>query len=313
MKLSKNELEPIMSNSENIVGFGPNAYSKPATGLNILRETIMGRELFDYAFKEYARRWAFKHPEPADFFRTLEDASGEDLDWFWRGWFYGTEACDISLDSVRYAKPDLTATPRRTQERTVKRNLEKPRLNTFNDLSGIRNREDKNITFQTDTDTTLRDFYWRYARGIEPYDTTQYEVKIPAGGPETLDEMDKPKYNNQHLYELTLSNKGGLVMPVIVEWTYKDGTKEVDRIPAQVWRLNETKVVKTFLKDKEVASVKLDPFRETADINENNNTWNTIPEPSRFTIFKQRQNISRRQEQEPGPNPMQKAQEKKGF
>ena len=104
MKLPKDQLEPIMSNSENIVGFGPNAYSKPATGLNILRETIMGRELFDYAFKEYARRWAFKHPEPADFFRTLEDASGEDLDWFWRGWFYGTDACDISLDSVKYAK-----------------------------------------------------------------------------------------------------------------------------------------------------------------------------------------------------------------
>ncbi len=97
MKLPKDQLEPIMTNSENIIGFGPNAYSKPATGLNILRETIMGRELFDYAFKEYARRWAFKHPEPADFFRTMEDASGEDLDWFWRGWFYSTEVCDISL------------------------------------------------------------------------------------------------------------------------------------------------------------------------------------------------------------------------
>ena len=106
MKLPKDQLEPIMTNSENIVQFGPNAYIKPATGLNILRETIMGRELFDYAFKEYARRWAFKHPAPADFFRTMEDASGEDLDWFWRGWFYGTDACDISLDQCKYAKPD---------------------------------------------------------------------------------------------------------------------------------------------------------------------------------------------------------------
>ncbi len=108
MRLPKDQLEPIMTNSENIVGFGPNAYSKPATGLNILRETIMGRELFDYAFKEYARRWAFKHPEPGDLFRTMEDASGEDLDWFWRGWFYSTDACDISLDTVKYFKADVS-------------------------------------------------------------------------------------------------------------------------------------------------------------------------------------------------------------
>lgn len=114
------------------------------------------------------------------------------------------------------------------------------------------------------------------------------------------------------MYELTLSNKGGLVMPIIVEWTYKDGTKEIDRIPAQVWRLNENKVVKTFIKDKEVASVKLDPFRETADINESNNTWNTIPEPSRFSIFKARQGGGRGAGNQSG-NPMQKAQEKKGF
>jgi hypothetical protein len=312
MKLPKDQLEPIMSNSENIVGFGPNAYTKPATGLNILRETIMGRKLFDYAFKEYARKWAFKHPEPADFFRTLEDASGEDLDWFWRGWFYGTEACDISLDSVKYAKPFLDSMPPQTAERTMKRNVAKPQVTAFDDLSKIRNREDKNINFATDADTSLRDFYWRYARGIELYDTNQYEVKIPAGGPETLDESDKAKYRDRYLYELTLSNKGGLVMPIIVEWTYKDGTKEVDRIPAQIWRLNETKVVKTFVKDKEVASIKLDPYRETADINENNNTWNTMPEPSRFAIFKQRQGTPRGQQQQ-GINPMQKANEKKGF
>src|SRR6185295_16263265 len=126
MRLPKDQLEPIMSNSENIIGFGPNAYTKPATGLNILRETIMGRELFDYAFREYARRWAFKHPEPADFFRTMEDASGEDLDWFWRGWFYSTEVCDISLDSVKYAKPDLSAAPREIPETKTMRAIDKP-------------------------------------------------------------------------------------------------------------------------------------------------------------------------------------------
>ena len=314
MKLPKNELEPIMSNSENIVGFGPNAYSKPATGLNILRETIMGRELFDYAFKEYARRWAFKHPEPADFFRTLEDASGEDLDWFWRGWFYGTDACDISLDSVKYARPDLNAPPRQAQERTVKRSLDKPRVNSYEDISKTRNRDDKKITFATDADTSLRDFYWRYARGIEPYDTNQYEFKNGSRESEPLTDTEKMKYGNRHEYELTFTNRGGLVMPVIVEWTFKDGTKEVDRIPAQVWRLNENKVVKTFVKDKEVESIRLDPNRETADIDESNNTWKTIPPPSKFTVFKQRINAPRGgQQQMQGPNPMQKAQEKKGF
>lgn len=319
MKLPKDQLEPIMSNSENIVGFGPNAYSKPATGLNILRETVMGRELFDYAFKEYARRWAFKHPEPADFFRTMEDASGEDLDWFWRGWFYGTEACDISLDSVKFAKADVNVAPRTGQDRTIKRSLDKP-MATAEDLSKIRNREDKRVTFAVDADTSLRDFYWRYARGIEKYDTTQYEMPAPArfggfgggGGGDPLSDEEKAKFGNRNMYELTFSNKGGLVMPIIIEWTYKDGTKEIERIPAQVWRLNENKVVKTFVKEKEVASIKLDPYKETADINEDNNNWNTMPEPSKFALFKQRV-AAPRAGQQGVPNPMQKAQEKKGF
>jgi hypothetical protein len=310
MKLPKDQLEPIMTNSENIVQFGPNAYSKPATGLNILRETIMGRKRFDYAFREYARRWAFKHPEPADFFRTMEDASGEDLDWFWRGWFYSTDACDISLDSVRSAKPDLDFVPEPTKESVVKRSVDKPILVPDNDISKVRNREDKSIIFQTDADTSLRDFYWRYARGLEPYDTNQYSVTVPATNPEGLSAAEKEKYASTNLYELTFSNKGGLVMPVILEWTYKDGTTEIERIPAQVWRLNENKVVKTFIKNKEVASIKLDPYKETADINDKNNSWNTIPEPSKFTVFKGRMGGARGGQTQAG-NPMQKAAEKK--
>ena len=315
MKLPKDQLEPIMTNSENIVQFGPNAYSKPATGLNILRETIMGREQFDYAFKEYARRWAFKHPTPADLFRTMEDASGEDLDWFWRGWFYSTEACDISIDTVKFAKADVTAKQDPTKEMTVKREVAKPQQAAYDDISKIRNREDNKIKFATDADTTLRDFYWRYARGIEPIDTSKYDVVIPGSTPEALDEDTKAKYAGKNMYELTFSNKGGLVMPIIVEWTYKDGTKEIDRIPAQVWRMNENKVTKTFVKDKEVASIKLDPLKETADINESNNSWNTISEPSKFSVFK----AGLRGGRGGGPggggglNPMQKAQEKKGF
>jgi hypothetical protein len=310
MKLPKDQLEPIMTNSENIVQFGPNAYSKPATGLNILRETIMGRELFDYAFKQYARRWAFKHPEPADFFRTMEDASGEDLDWFWRGWFYSTDVCDISLDTVKYAKADVDSKPMESPENKIKRGVDKPQVPSFDDLSKIRNRKDSTIVYETDRDTTLRDFYWRYARGIEPYDTAKYEITIPAMKGEELTPEEKEKYGNRHMYELTFSNKGGLVMPIILEWTYADGTTEYEKIPAQVWRLNESKVIKTFLKNKEVKSVKLDPYRETADINESNNGWNTISAPSKFSVFKQNMNGPRRGAPGIGGNPMQRAQEK---
>jgi hypothetical protein len=309
MKLPKDQLEPIMSNSENIVGFGPNAYTKPATGLNILRETVMGRELFDYAFKEYARRWAFKHPEPADLFRTMEDASGEDLDWFWRGWFYGTEACDMAIDTVKYFTPDISKNPPESKPYTTNVSLAKPMGSKFDDISKIRNRDDKNIRFASDADTALQDFYYRYNRDLEPYDTAKYELTSEGMPQEPLDEVSKARLSKKHFYEITFSNKGGLVMPVIVEFTFKDGTKETDRIPAQVWRLNEQKVTKVFVKDKEVEKIKLDPLRETADINENNNSWNTIPEPSKFTAFKMKQGAVRGQSQ--GINPMQKANEKK--
>ncbi len=309
MKLPKDQLEPIMSNSENIIGFGPNAYTKPATGLNILRETIMGRELFDYAFKEYARRWAFKHPEPADFFRTMEDASGEDLDWFWRGWFYGTEPCDIAIDSVKYFRPDASAPLAQTGDTVVYRKVDKPMLTAFDDISKQRNREEK-IKFLVEQDTALHDFYYRYARGLEPIDTTTYSVPVPATT-EKVDESTKGKVEGKYFYEVAFSNKGGLVMPIIVEWTFTDGSKQVDRIPVQIWRHNEKSVSKVFMKEKEVASVKLDPLRETADINESNNTWGTMPQPSKFAVFKQKQQP---RGQSTGITPMQKAQEKKkGF
>ncbi|KIC93378.1 M1 family metallopeptidase [Flavihumibacter solisilvae] len=306
MKLPKDQLEPIMTNSENIIQFGPNAYSKPATGLNILRETVMGRELFDYAFKEYARRWAFKHPTPADLFRTLEDASGEDLDWFWRGWFYSTDATDIAIDTVRYLRPEFSEPSNNNASGTKKTKLAKPQVNAFEDLSKIRNREDKNIVFEVDRDTTLRDFYWRYARGLEPYDSTTYEVPATSNVTKADDEVKK-NFENKHVYEIAFSNKGGLVMPIIVEFTFTDGSQEVDRIPAQIWRKNESKVTKVYVKNKEVKSIKLDPMKETADINEANNTWGTIAEPSKFQLFKYKQNT---RGQSTGITPMQKAQEK---
>ncbi len=288
MKLPKDQLEPIMTNSENIIQFGPNAYSKPATGLNILRETIMGRENFDYAFREYARRWAFKHPTPADLFRTMEDASAEDLDWFWRGWFYGTEACDIALDTVKWSVLN-TETPAAPNAGTGTRKIPvaKPVLNTFDDISKIRNREDKKIVFATDADESLRDFYWRYDRGLAKIDSTPFEITAPAVTPNNYTEAERFAIaGSKYMYELTFSNKGGLVMPIIVEWTFKDGTKQVDRIAVQVWRKNENKVIKTFMKDKEVASILIDPMRETADINTGNNTWPAFAVPSKFQLFK---------------------------
>jgi len=289
MKLPKDQLEPIMTNSENIIQFGPNAYSKPTTGLNILRETIMGRENFDYAFKEYARRWAFKHPTPGDFFRTMEDASGEDLDWFWRGWFYSTDACDISLDTVRWSvlSTDPIGGGNNNGPSTRKIPVAKPNLNNFDDISKIRNRDDKRIVFATDADESLRDFYWKYDRGMALVDSTPFEITTPAAVVDTFTQAERYHIaGGKNMYELTFSNKGGLLMPIIVEWTFKDGSKEIDRVPVQVWRKNENKVTKTFMKDKEVASILLDPMRETADINTANNGWPVKVEPSKFQLFK---------------------------
>lgn len=306
MKLPKDQLEPIMTNSENIAQFGPNAYSKPATGLNILRETIMGRENFDYAFREYARRWAFKHPTPADLFRTMEDASAEDLDWFWRGWFFGTEPCDISLDTVKWSVMNTEMpTPPTAATGTRKIPVAKPILNNFDDISKIRNREDKKIVFATDADLSLRDFYWRYDRGLAKLDTIAFEVPAAPVNTDAYTEAERFHIaGSKYMYELTLSNKGGLVMPIIVEWTFKDGTKQVDRIAVQVWRRNENKVIKTFMKDKEVASILIDPMRETADINTANNSWPSFATPSKFQLFKIGGNQPRGAGG--GVNPMQK-------
>ena len=306
MKLPKDQLEPIMSNSENIIQFGPNAYSKPATGLNILRETIMGRELFDKAFKTYAKRWAFKHPEPADLFRTMEDASGEDLDWFWRGWFYSTDPVDIAIDKVTVATPDFDG---KANAREFKYKVEKPALNDFEDISKIRNREDKKITFYTDKDTSTQDFYWRYDRGLENVDTTK-EYTIKGEPAENLNEKEREKFKNLIGYQIDFSNKGGLVMPLILEFTFEDGSKLSDKISAQIWRKNEKTVSKTYFFDKKLKSIQLDPMKETADIDTSNNFWGTFSEPTKFQVFKDRQQQRARGAAAGMVNPMQAAGKK---
>ncbi|MGF7041687.1 M1 family metallopeptidase [Mucilaginibacter lappiensis] len=294
MKLPKDQLEPIMTNSENIVMFGPNAYAKPATALNVLRETVMGRELFDYAFKTYAHRWAFKHPTPADFFRTMEDASAVDLDWFWRGWFYGTDPVDVSVDSVKYYRlntknPVAEGGADRAQ---FDRNLE--------NISTTRNKE-AGTRFAVEADTALQDFYSKWDRfAATPISTQSYQAMYNAATPDEKKLYDSKNY----FYEITFSNKGGLVTPLIIEWTYTDGTKEVEKISAYIWRKNEYKISKVFAKTKEVKGIKLDPYRETADIDETNNSWPREYQPSRFELFKQ-QTLPRGATA--GPNPMQDA------
>ncbi|MFO0414067.1 MAG: M1 family metallopeptidase [Bacteroidota bacterium] len=289
MKLPKDQLEPIMTMGENVVNVGANAYSKAATGLNILRETVMGRELFDYSYREYARRWAFKHPTPADLFRTMEDASGVDLDWFWRGWYYGTEPVDISLDTVKWYKVNAPE------------NANALAVQEFIPIQKIRNKEDKSIEYATDIDTTLRDYYYYNRNADQKWAQKQRENALQK------DDANSAKWVNKQFYELTFSNKGGMVMPVIIEWTYKDGTKEVDKIPAGIWRVNEKQFTKVFVKEKEVASIRLDPMKETADIDETNQQWPVKEMPTRFQLFKQAQGTGARG-QSTGGNSMQRVQ-----
>lgn len=301
MKMPVNQLEPIMTNSENIIGFGNNAYGKPATGLNILRETIMGRELFDYAFKEYCRRWAFKHPTPADLFRTMEDASGVDLDWFWRGWFYDIQPVDISMDSVKaYQVVYGESVPVKIDTTFRRGNSNKKE---FEHISKIRNKK-SGMKFLVDIDTTLRDFYFYYTPENEQ---GKEVIENRYSNLETLSKEDFKQYEGKFIYEIQFTNKGGLVMPIILQWNYKDGTSEVERINVYIWRKNEKNVVKAFIKDKEVESIVLDPYLETSDIDTKNNQWPQGGTTTRFELFKNKVQIRGGNN---ANNPMQKAKNK---
>ncbi|QDH78818.1 M1 family metallopeptidase [Echinicola soli] len=298
MKGEKQYLEPIMTNSENIIQFGANAYAKPATALNILRETVMGRELFDFAFKQYSQRWKFKHPTPADFFRTMEDASGVDLDWFWRGWFFGTEPVDISLADVKWYKLD-----NRTPEEKKKADAEEyEKYESY--LTKTRNEKDVPETV-LEKDPSTRDFYSSYDRfSVSPSDERAYKDFISS-----LNEKEKKLFNNGlNYYELTFKNIGGLVMPLIIQFNYTDGSSEVQRIPAYIWRKNESEITKVFPTKKEVDSIVLDPYRETADIDEENNYFPRRNIPSRFELFKRE---SGPRGAASGSNPMKEAKKNK--
>ncbi len=255
-------LEPIMTNSESIRQFGNNAYGKPATALNILRETIMGPELFDYAFKTYANRWKFKHPTPEDFFRTMEDASAVDLDWFWRGWFYTTDYNDIGIKEVKKyfvsnnpskEVSDFMKTRRRRDSRTG------PMVYMIAEGSADYKPE-LNKPFK------ITDF-----QALDEYVNKNFTAEERA-------KLNEPKY----FYQVTFDKPGGLVMPIIVEITFEDGTKENHYFPAQIWRMNDKEVNRTFATQKAIAKIVVDPKEETADIDTANNTWPKTAEKSKF-------------------------------
>ncbi len=277
MKGDKDKISPIMTNSESIFQFGNNAYGKPATALNILRETIMGRELFDHAFKQYSERWAFKTPTPADFFRTMEDASGIDLDWFWRGWFYTNDHVDLSMNTVKHFKLD----PENPTERMEIVQAEKKK--EYKDISTIRNEKDIKQTYN-ERDPTLNDFYTTYDPDVpNALDRQEYD-EYYAG----LSEDEKALLNSgMNYYEIEFENKGGLPMPVILEFEYKDGTTSIERIPAELWRMDAKTVTKVFPTEKEVSKITLDPFKETADVDTSNNHYPPQPKVDRFDLFKQ--------------------------
>ena len=259
-------IAPIMSNPENVYQLGANAYGKPATALNILRETVMGRELFDHAFKTYAQRWKFKHPTPEDFFRTMEDASAVDLDWFWRGWFYSTDYVDIGVKDVK--KYYVSSKPNK-------------QIKDFAQQRGIKVSD-------------LPPLVYLVEEGSEDYDES-LKGKGPVDNSQTLNEYVQDNFsaseranlkNPKYFYEVTFEKPGGIPMPLIVEYNYTDGTSERVTYPAEIWRRNDQEVRRVIASDKELAGIVVDPKQETADIDTENNSWPRKQAKNDFDKFK---------------------------
>ena len=265
MSINQNNLSPIMSQGDYVKNFGPNAYTKPAAGLYMLRQTIMGPELFDYAFRTYSKRWMFKHPSPADFFRTMEDASAMDLDWFWRGWFYTTDYNDIALKEVK--KFILTDQPTEEAKKMAKR---------YNmDLA--------------DFDGKLVYFKQEEKGSVASNALIASEIPVIKNHLASMTEDEKKTLKDipNYFYEVTFEKPGGLVMPIIVELEYEDGTKDRHKFPAQIWRYNDKMVSKVFKTVKEIKKITIDPDLETADIDTSNNSW-PKKDNSKFDKFRKK-------------------------
>ena len=272
---------PIMTQSDSVLQFGPNAYSKPASSLVVLRETVMGRELFDFAFREYANRWKFKRPTPADFFRTMEDASAVDLDWFWRGWYFGTDHVDMALTSVREYQissqdPDAEEDFKRDQNGTdkpenitQKRNREeglKTRLQRLDELEDFYNENDKFTTTNKD-----RNKYKSFINGLKDWEKAAYERAMEDG---------------KYIYFMDFENVGGLISPLPLKITFENGEIEELMVPAEIWRRNSKNVTKLITRKKRIASIELDPHHQTADSNYSNNSFPPSIRRSRIELYK---------------------------
>jgi Peptidase family M1 domain len=271
---------PIMTNSESILQFGNNAYGKPATALNILRESILGRELFDFAFKEFATRWKFKRPTPADFFRTMEDASAVDLDWFWRGWFYGTQYVDVGITDVALFTVD-------TRDPEAEKAWQKSEDDKLDSTLTVQRNQGMDRLLSEHPE--LKDFYNDYDEyTVTPWDYAQYEKALKA-----LDDKEKALLaTDKNFYTVTFDNLGGLVTPLPLRLTFSDGKVEEMQIPAEIWRRNSAQITKLFITDadRELTSVEFDPYRSTADADTGNNSWPRKPRASRFRLHKDKIN-----------------------
>jgi hypothetical protein len=265
MRGDKSQMRPIMTSSDDVRPgeFGANAYTKPSAALTVLRENVMGPEIFDKAFKEYAQRWAFKHPGPADFFRSMEDASAVDLDWFWRGWFYTNDNVDVDMAEVKWFKlRSETVDPEKKKLKVKRGDLEGETGGGNADGSDFSNGPEEFTLLNTP-------------------EHLQGEFKSRVD-----DNAIRQKLEGKNIYQIKFKNVGGLITPLVIEWTYKDGSKEVERIPAEVWRLNENLITKVFIKDKEVVNIVLDPNFELADVEMRNNVFPKKTTTSKFDQFK---------------------------
>jgi hypothetical protein len=290
MRTNKTELTPVMINPDIAHFHHQSQYSKVAAALSMLRETVMGRELFDYAFKEYANRWKFKHPTPADFFRTMEDASAVDLDWFWRGWFYSTDHVDLAIENVQMFKL-ANGNPAEEKAWKKKQKNESPVY-----IKDIRDEDLKTIV---EKDPSMKDFYNSY----DPYLATQSDKEIFKQFTASLTNEEKKFIDADNIYlQIDVKNIGGIVMPLILKLEYTDGIEEVVRIPAEIWRYNNNSVSKVLVVNKPVKEVVLDPFAETADTDMQNNYWPPRIIQSRFELYKSKNY--------PQKNPMQKKKNK---
>jgi hypothetical protein len=285
MKGDKQNIRPIMTNSENIIQFGNNAYGKPATALNILRETVMGRELFDKAFKTFSERWAFKHPTPSDFFRTMEDASAVDLDWFWRGWFYSTDHVDIAIEDVEWYKLD-------SKNPDVENKIKKERAEEESYHVTPDKNQEEGIKTVVEKHPELKDFYNNY----DPFEVDSDDRKAYKTFRASLTAKEKALLDGGYnFYEVQYENKGGLVMPIIIEATYTDGSKETFKYPAEIWRKRENTATKVIITQKEIVQFQVDPKRETADVDEENNYWPPRNIPNKFELYQMRNSTPRGQ------------------